>query len=43
MTEILAFDGNDEDEVIAIDGWISKLVSWFDRFTDKVDLESCRG
>ena len=37
-----AFDGN-EDEVIAIDGWIFKLVSWFDRFTDKVGLESCRG
>ena len=43
MTEILAFDGNDEDEVIAIDGWIFKLISWFDRFSDKVDLESCRG
>ena len=27
-----AFDGN-EDEVIAIDGWIFKLVSWFDRLT----------
>ena len=33
VTEILAFDGNDEDEVIAIDGWIFKLVSWFDRLT----------
>ena len=43
MTEILAFDGNDEDEVIAIDGWIFKLISWFDRLSDKVDLESCRG
>ena len=43
VTEILAFDGNDDDEVIAIDGWIFKLISQFDRFSDKVDLESCRG
>ena len=43
MTEILAFDGNDDDEVMAIDRWIFELVSWFDRIPDKVDLESCRG
>ena len=43
VTKILAFDGNDEDEVIAIDGWIFKLISQFDRLSDKVDLESCRG